>query len=507
MYMPHDPMTLFALFLGKDSSVMLYVILLTVLYQNRDSFSNIWRNIRHYGLSTLTLEGRIVTDVRHANQYSNFSPLLKALIHRLNTTKAQDIYSNVKSATYYKLQDDGSENSEDSIETVLPLDNTHGLKLTPEITLFARIRQGANLSVPSSRVVEGENREYSETVVYIDLKTRKPLNHIHEFLNVCKTDYEDFLEHEAHKTMIIRPELNDGNFLTSQLLPIPKFKTFDNMFFEAKDAIIKRLNAFRNKGMYERLGIPDSLGMLFYGEPGTGKTSAIKAIANYMNMNLIIVPMNSITTRKQLEMLFYKRKAGTDYKIPYDKRIYVFEEIDCNGWENVVRDRVIIKEEAKEQAAANAAAIAARGMPSFQPNDDTPTRMNKKKYKDEPLNLGAFLEILDGLVELPGRIIIMTTNNPNCLDAALKRPGRIDMMVEFKRLRAIDIAHTYERWCGQEFPSEALSQVKDYKFTQADVSQIIFKHEEDPEGFVTELVGLCQDSPVVEVAADIYPSQ
>ena len=133
--------------------------------------------------------------------------------------------------------------------------------------------------------------------------------------------------------------------------------------------------------------------------------------------------------------------------------------------------------------------------------------MNKKKYKEEPLNLGAFLEILDGLVELPGRIIIMTTNNPNCLDAALKRPGRIDMMVEFKRLRAIDIAHTYERWCGQEFPLEQLAKIKDYKFTQADVSQIIFKHEEDPTGFVTELVGLCQDTPASEPAADIYPSQ
>lgn len=506
MYMPNDPMTLFALFLGKDSSVMIYFIIATVLYQNRDAFTTLWRSIRHYSLTTLTLEGRIVNDVRHANQYSNFSPALKALIHKLNSSKPHDIYSNVKSATYYRLSDDNSDNTDDCIETVLPLDNTHGLQITPDITLFARIRQGSQISVPSSRVIEGENREYSETIIFIDLKTRKPLSHIHEFLTVCKADYEAYLEHEAHKTMIIRPEFNEANFITSQLLPIPKFKTFDNMFFESKTAILKRLDAFRNKGMYERLGIPDSLGMLFYGEPGTGKTSAIKAIANYMNMNLIIVPMNSITTRKQLEMLFYKRKAGTDYKIPYDKRIYVFEEIDCNGWENVVRDRMIMKEEAKEQAAANAAAIAARGVSSYQ-SDENGHRSHKKKFKDEPLTLGAFLEILDGLVELPGRIIIMTTNNPNSLDVALKRPGRIDMMVEFKRLRAIDIAETYERWCGQPFPAAALLHVKNYKFTQADLSQIIFKHEHDPEGFVSELVELCQEPHVPVVETDIYPSE
>ncbi len=499
MYMPHDPMTLFALFLGKDSSIMMIVIAIVMLYQNREGFSSLWRSIRHYKLATLTLEGRIVNDVRHANQYSNFSPALKALIHRLNVSKPQDIYSSVKSAAYYKLTDD---EHDDYIETVLPLDNTHGMKLTPDITLFARIRQGATSRAQPSHTINGEEREYSETIVYIDLKTKKSLSHIHDFLKVCQAEYEAYLDNEAHKTMIIRPEINDGGFLTSQLLPIPKFKTFDNMFFESKAAILKRLDAFRNKGMYERLGIPDSLGMLFYGEPGTGKTSAIKAIANYMNMNIIIVPMNSITTRKQLEMLFYKRKAGTDYKIPYDKRIYVFEEIDCNGWDNVVRDRLILKEEAKEQAAANAAAIAARGVTPYNPDDNSRPH-HKKKFKEEPLTLGAFLEILDGIVELPGRIIIMTTNNPNCLDAALKRPGRIDMMVEFKRLRAIDIADTYERWCGEVFPAAQLSQVKDYKFTQADISQIIFKHENDPEGFVAELVQLCQDP--ADLLADIYP--
>lgn len=477
-----------------------------MLYQNRDGFSTTWRSIRHYNLTTLTLEGRMVNDVRRASQYSNFSPALKALIHRLNTSKPSEIYSSVKTAAYYKLTDD---ENEDYIETVLPLDNTHGMKLTPEITLFARVRQGANVrQSPSSHVINGDEREFSETILYIDLKTRKSLSHIHEFLKVCQAEYDTYLDNEAHKTMIIRPELNDGGFLTSQLLPIPQFKTFDNMFFEAKAAIIKRLDAFRNKNMYERLGIPDSLGMLFYGEPGTGKTSAIKAIANYMNMNIIIVPMNSITTRRQLEMLFYKRKAGTDYKIPYDKRMYVFEEVDCNGWENVVRDRTLMKEEAKEQAAANAAAIAARGANLYS-NED-PSRHHKKKQKEEPLTLGAFLEILDGIVELPGRIIIMTTNNPTCLDAALKRPGRIDMMVEFKRLRAIDIAETYERWCDQPFPVAALEQVKDYKFTQADISQIIFRHENDPEGFVQELVEICQGPTIVAAAVtvdtDIFPT-
>ena len=46
-------------------------------------------------------------------------------------------------------------------------------------------------------------------------------------------------------------------------------------------------------------------------------------------------------------------------------------------------------------------------------------------------NLSNLLNILDGLQECPGRIIIMTTNKPEKLDSALIRSGRIDFKIEF----------------------------------------------------------------------------
>lgn len=39
------------------------------------------------------------------------------------------------------------------------------------------------------------------------------------------------------------------------------------------------------------------------------------------------------------------------------------------------------------------------------------------------------LNVLDGVVETPGRIVIMTTNHPETLDPALIRPGRIDKRI------------------------------------------------------------------------------
>merc|ERR550514_2384999 len=46
--------------------------------------------------------------------------------------------------------------------------------------------------------------------------------------------------------------------------------------------------------------------------------------------------------------------------------------------------------------------------------------------KRDKLNLSGLLNVLDGVVDTPERIVIMTTNHPEILDPALIRPGRID---------------------------------------------------------------------------------
>jgi len=48
----------------------------------------------------------------------------------------------------------------------------------------------------------------------------------------------------------------------------------------------------------------------------------------------------------------------------------------------------------------------------------------------EMLNLSFLLNLLDGVLETPGRIIIATSNHPERLDKALIRPGRIDIKLE-----------------------------------------------------------------------------
>jgi len=65
--------------------------------------------------------------------------------------------------------------------------------------------------------------------------------------------------------------------------------------------------------------------------------------------------------------------------------------------------------------------------------------------RDE-LNLSGLLNVLDGVVDTPGRILIMTTNHPEKLDAALIRPGRIDKKLILGYMGSDDVIRMLEHY-------------------------------------------------------------
>ena len=74
----------------------------------------------------------------------------------------------------------------------------------------------------------------------------------------------------------------------------------------------------------------------------------------------------------------------------------------------------------------------------------------RKLFDDlDKLNLSGLLNVLDGVVDTPGRVVVMTTNHPEKLDPALIRPGRINKRIHLGFVDAetlLQMAKHYATW-------------------------------------------------------------
>eukprot|EP00955_Chlamydomonas_euryale_P023463 247865-Chlamydomonas_euryale.AAC.1 len=68
---------------------------------------------------------------------------------------------------------------------------------------------------------------------------------------------------------------------------------------------------------------------------------------------------------------------------------------------------------------------------------------------DDDLNLAGLLNVLDGVVDTPNRIVIMTTNHPEKLDPALIRPGRINKKIYMGRICVDQALSMMKHYFGQ----------------------------------------------------------
>ena len=321
---------------------------------------------------------------------------------------------------------------------------------------------------------QSDKNEFEYVVLEIILETTG-MNYqiIENMINNCVKEYNDErLDTLKIQHVFIFNEIDtDSKELTYQEYPFETTKSFNNMFFDDKEAVLSRIQYFiNNKKEYMELGIPHTLGLLLYGQSGSGKTSYIKALAKLTGRHVIILPTNKIKNIDTLKAIFLNEHIN-GINIPNNKRIYIFEDIDCGEWEHVVRSRTFKHKELEVDEKTENKDLVEMICKLTAPAEDDKKKKPIGSDKNT-ITLGDFLELLDGVIEIPGRMLIMTSNHPEILDSALIRPGRIDMVIEFKKLSKQNVQDMYKIWFKTDIPIDVYEQMNDHMFTQAEIGHL-----------------------------------
>jgi hypothetical protein len=248
--------------------------------------------------------------------------------------------------------------------------------------------------------------------------------------------------------------------------------TFQNSYFQEMDTVLQKIDFFlNNKAWYQAKGIPYNLGILLHGEPGCGKTRFIKQLMNHTKRHGIDIKLNDGMDFHDLQHLIYTEELDETHIIPQDQRVLIFEDIDALG--------EVVKERSAHATAGQHASVDKQNACDTSNNDiKIISSLLKMSSENKNNNLSYLLNMLDGIHECSGRILIMTTNKVDVLDKALIRPGRIDIKLHFKKCSAYDVAKMIEKfWLIKVMEGDILPEL-DGKYTSADIINI-FRSTDD----------------------------
>lgn len=295
---------------------------------------------------------------------------------------------------------------------------------------------GLNLFIYNKRLfwyrkteIQGSGQSHNGTKYQVNITTYgRTRNIFEEIFEQFKNLHEESVVDEYE----IR-QIDGNNWWTIQ--PIPD-KDIEKIFLNesVKDELLGTFKTFDEQiERCKKLQTPHRLTLLLEGPTGTGKTTIIKALANYLKKHIYLMEPHDLLQNNLSRSLADWGKDG----------IIVIEDVDSLS---TIKSRGdYVDQDVLEPIRPKVGKLMSAS-PSKKKSfgEEAPALIPTKKKDnsaEEDLfemlgvssmlsgGLSKVLNNLDGIVEYHGAIIIMTTNDAKSIDKAMLRPGRIDKII------------------------------------------------------------------------------
>ncbi|KEH38185.1 putative ATPase, AAA-type, core, AAA-type ATPase domain-containing protein [Medicago truncatula] len=318
---------------------------------------------------------------------------------------------------------------------------------------------------------------------------RFPKRHRHALLSAYLshvTSRAEEFERVSRERRLFTNNNGTGSFESGWVsVPFRHPSTFETLALEPdlKKQIKDDLTAFASgKEFYHRVGRAWKRGYLLHGPPGSGKSSLIAAMANFLCYDVYDLELTKVSDNSELRSLLIQTT---------NRSIIVIEDIDCSV--DLTADRMSKKNGAKSLSKSK--------------KHKTTSFSGSSCDESSRVTLSGLLNFTDGLWSCCGeeRLVVFTTNHRDSVDPALVRCGRMDVHVSLSTCGVHAFRELAKNYLGLEshVMFEAIEGCirSGGSLTPAHVGEILLRNRRDVDVAMREVLSLMQGRVVVVTSA------